>query len=132
MYFLAAAYGASFMQITAVNGYLKPEDGYKEGILEFLREHGLEGDAGITLAIAGGLSPKNVGINLKVLGETGRMLLAGTSVYSHPGGPQQGVKALILACQGFRERGISEVGRLADYAKELGAEGEPLLAALRG
>jgi ribulose-bisphosphate carboxylase large chain len=131
MYFLAAAYGASFMQITAVNGYLKPEDVYKEGILQFLRHHGLEGDAGMTLAIAGGLSPKNIGINLKVLGEEGRMLLAGTSVYSHPGGPQQGVKALILAYQGYKQRGITETGKLADFAKELGAEGEPLLQALQ-
>jgi ribulose-bisphosphate carboxylase large chain len=131
MYFLAAAYGASFMQITAVNGYLKPEDSYKEGILEFLREHRLEGDSGMTLAIAGGLSPKNVGINLKLLGEGGRMLLAGTSVYSHPGGPQQGVRALILAYQGYKQRGITDTGELAAYAKELGTEGEPLLQALR-
>jgi ribulose-bisphosphate carboxylase large chain len=116
MYRLSALCGAAFMQITAVRGYLKPDDVEKEFILRRLREDGLEGEEGMTLAIAGGLGAHNIGVNLAALGEKGRMLLAGTSVYSHPDGPSDGVKALVQAYDAYREEAITEVRQLLEYA----------------
>jgi len=55
MYLLAALFGAAFMQITTLSGYLKPDDNEKGEILRCLKEHGLEGEDGMTLAIAGGM-----------------------------------------------------------------------------
>ena len=104
-YLLCALFGAAFMQITTVGGYLKPLDEEKAGILAILHRYGLDGENGMTLAIAGGLGPKVVGRNLATLGEKGKMLLAGTSVYSHPDGPSGGVKALITACRAYKSRG---------------------------
>jgi ribulose 1,5-bisphosphate carboxylase large subunit-like protein len=130
MYELAARFGAAFMQITTVGGYLKPDDLEKEEVLEALRQARLEGQDGMTLAIAGGLGPANVGRNLRRLGETGRMLLAGSSVYGHPDGPASGVKALLLAYRAFREQAIEDEAGLRQYAAALGAAGEPLARAL--
>jgi ribulose-bisphosphate carboxylase large chain len=130
MYLLSALSGAAFMQLTTVGGYLKPDDAEKPGILECLEAHGLEGEGGMTIAIAGGMGPKVLGRNLKLLGDRGRMLLAGTSVYSHPDGPAAGVRAMILACRAYREAGITEEKALREYALSLGSEGRPLLAAL--
>jgi ribulose-bisphosphate carboxylase large chain len=130
MYLLSALSGAAFMQLTTVGGYLKPDDAEKPGILECLKAHGLEGNDGMTIAIAGGMGPKVLGRNLKLLGDRGRMLLAGTSVYSHPDGPAAGVRAMILACRAYREAGITEEQALREYALSLGSEGRPLLAAL--
>ena len=130
MYLLSALSGAAFMQLTTVGGYLKPDDAEKPAILECLRAHGLEGDDGMTLALAGGMGPKVLGKNLKVLGDRGRMILAGTSVYSHPLGPAAGVKALFLSYRAYRERGIVDETGLREYARSLGDEGRALLAAL--
>ncbi len=130
MYVLNAHFGAAFMQIPAVNGYLKPDDTEKPTILEALRRNGLEGDTGMTLAIAGGVGPKNIGINLKQLGEQGRMLLAGTSVYSHPDGPREGVKALILAYRAYKDEGITNTEELKAYADKLKDRGKALSRAL--
>jgi ribulose 1,5-bisphosphate carboxylase large subunit-like protein len=81
MYLLAGLYGAAFMQLTTMRGYLIPDDTEKAAILETLTMHRLEGNSGMTLAIAGGLGPSNIGKNMGALGREGRMYLAGTSVY---------------------------------------------------
>lgn len=129
-YRLSALCGAAFMQITAVRGYLKPDDVEKTFILRRLREDGLEGAEGMTLAIAGGLGAHNIGANLAALGGVGRMLLAGTSVYSHPDGPSDGVRALAQAHDAYRDAGITEVAELVAYARERSLR--PLVRALEG
>ena len=118
MYLLSALFGAAFMQITTMNGYLKPDDNEKTEILRCLRENGLDGDNGMTLAIAGGLGPDNVGFNLQRLGEKARMLLAGTSVYSHPDGPSEGVRAILA-----RSSGVSGTGHHREAAPQRVCEG---------
>jgi len=130
-YLLAGLYGAAFMQLTATGGYLKPDDSEKGPILETLGKHGLEGAEGMTLAIAGGLGPANIGMNMQTLGKAGRMFLAGTSVYSHPDGPSSGVRAIITAYRAYSEQGIVDKEGLARFASSLGKEGEPLARALR-
>ena len=130
MYLLAGLYGAAFMQLTTVRCYLKPDDTEKGPILATLRSHGLEGESGMTLAIAGGLGPSNIGMNMKELGMEGRMFLSGTSVYSHPDGPSAGVKAIISAWQAYAREGITEPAELKSWARGRGAEGRKLLRAL--
>jgi ribulose 1,5-bisphosphate carboxylase large subunit-like protein len=130
MYMFAVCFGAAFMQLPAVKGYIKPDDLEKEQILKKLRSENLEGNNGMTLVIAGGIGPSNLGYNMKILGIEGRMFLAGTSVYSHPDGISAGVKALILAYRAYKEKNITEVSELIDYARQLGREGIPLLNAL--
>lgn len=132
MYGFAARYGAAFMQLTAINGYLKPDDEEKEYILQKLQRDHLIGSDGMTLAIAGGVGPSNIGINAEILGYEGRMFLAGTSVYSHPDGASSGVKAVVSAYHAFSENGITSLDDLVNYAKSIGKEGEPLAAALKG
>jgi ribulose-bisphosphate carboxylase large chain len=122
MYVLAALFGAAFMQLTTMGGYLRPTDEEKPEILKALRENGLEGSKGMTLAIAGGMGPKVIGKNMKLLGEEGRMFLAGTSVYSHPDGPSSGVKALIGAYKAFKSEHITEIEELRRFARGLGGE----------
>jgi ribulose 1,5-bisphosphate carboxylase large subunit-like protein len=129
-YLLAGLYGAAFMQLTTQGGYLKPDDVEKAPILDTLRMHGLEGQEGMTLAIAGGLGPANIGMNMRALGKTGRMFLAGTSVYSHPDGPASGVRAIITAYQAYSEQGIVDVPGLKKFAASKGKEGIPLARAL--
>jgi ribulose-bisphosphate carboxylase large chain len=126
MYVLAARYGAAFMQLTAVEGYLKPDDTEKEHILAVLRREGVVGKQGMTLVVAGGLSPANIGLNMKRLGTEGRMFLAGTSVYSHPDGAGAGVKALLLACRAYQEEGLTGKVDLAAWAIRQGKAGDPL------
>ena len=111
MYLFSAYFGAAFMQLTAINGYLRPDDTEKTVILRRLQEENLEGNNGMTLVIAGGIGPGNIGFNMKVLGTEGRMFLAGTSVYSHPDGPGAGVKAIILAYRAYREKGGEGYGK---------------------
>jgi ribulose-bisphosphate carboxylase large chain len=130
MYQFAARFGAAFMQLTAINGYLRPDDIEKSFILKKLRQQGLEGDNGMTLVIAGGISPKNIGENIQALGFHGRMFLAGTSVYSHPDGSASGVRAIMQAYQAYREQGITTQDELRIYARKLGVEGIPLAHAL--
>jgi ribulose-bisphosphate carboxylase large chain len=96
-YVLAGLFGAAFMQLPTMGGYIRPFDEEKPAILAALRKYGLEGDDGMTLVIAGGLGPDNISRNMRLLGSRGRMFLAGTSVYSHPDGPTAGVKALVKA-----------------------------------
>ncbi len=84
----------------------------------------------MTLAIAGGMGPKVIGSSMATLGETGRMFLAGTSVYSHPDGPAAGVKAMILAFQAYQGERVTSVEGLRRYAESQGQEGLPLLHAL--
>jgi ribulose-bisphosphate carboxylase large chain len=129
-YSLAALYGAAFMQLTTMGGYLKPEDTEKAAILAKLRALGLEGKEGMTLAIAGGLGPSNIGRSMDLLGREGRMFLAGTSVYSHPDGPAAGVRAIIAACAAYTGEGITDPARLKHYAEGRGAEGRDLARAL--
>ncbi|MBL7170717.1 MAG: hypothetical protein ISS46_01840 [Candidatus Omnitrophica bacterium] len=94
VYFLAALSGAAFMQLPGIGSYIRPTDAEKKPILDKLKREGLEGDRGMTLVIAGGLSPENIGRNIKILGSQGRMFLAGTSVFHHPGGIKAGIEAL--------------------------------------
>ena len=122
MYVLSALCGAAFMQLTTVSGYLRPLDAEKPGIIATLREYGLEGAQGMTLAIAGGMGPKVIGRNMQALGETGRMFLAGTSVYSHPDGPAAGVKALIAAYHAYQREKITEPDELRRFSVSLGGE----------
>ncbi len=129
-YLFAALFGASFMQLPAVKGYIRPHDDEKPPILATLRAHGLAGDNGMTLVVAGGLGPANIGRNMQALGTAGRMYLAGTSVYAHPEGPSRGVAALLLASRAFHAEGITHVDRLLAYARDLGAAGKPLVRAL--
>ena len=129
-YLLAGLYGAAFMQLTATGGYLKPDDTEKGPILETLRKHGLEGAEGMTLAIAGGLGPGNIGMNMRTLGKEGRMFLAGTSVYSHPDGPSSGVRAIIAAYRACSEEGIVDIPGLVKFAASMGKDGQPLSRAL--
>ena len=49
-------------------------------------------------AISGGLNAKTVGANVKALGRDA-LLLAGTGVFGHPGGPRAGVAALRSAAE---------------------------------
>jgi len=129
-YLLAGLFGAAFMQLTAAGGYLKPDDSEKGPILATLSKHGLQGPEGMTLAIAGGLGPGNIGRNMRTLGKEGRMFLAGTSVYSHPDGPSAGVRAIITAYRACSEEGIVDGPGLRRFAASLGREGEPLGRAL--
>jgi ribulose-bisphosphate carboxylase large chain len=129
-YLLSGLYGAAFMQLTTEGGYLKPDDVEKGPILETLRSHGLEGQEGMTLAIAGGLGPANIGLNMRALGKAGRMFLAGTSVYSHPDGPSSGVRAIITAYQAYADENIVDRQGLKAYAASKGKEGIPLARAL--
>ncbi|MDD5707144.1 MAG: RuBisCO large subunit C-terminal-like domain-containing protein [Kiritimatiellae bacterium] len=131
-YLFAGLYGAAFMQLTTMGGYLKPDDPEKGEILRCLRANGLDGDRGMTLAIAGGMGPANIGRNMKLLGRKGRMFLAGTSVYSHPDGPGAGVQAMRLAYGAYVREGLEDEAELRRYARDLGAEGTPLLHALGG
>jgi ribulose 1,5-bisphosphate carboxylase large subunit-like protein len=84
----------------------------------------------MTLAIAGGLGPSNIGQSMELLGRVGRMFLAGTSVYSHPDGPTAGVRAIIAAYGAYAGEGITDPVRLRSYAASRGAEGKDLLRAL--
>ena len=131
MYRFAAYYGAAFMQLTAINGYLKPDDTEKKHILDTMGRDGLLGPDNMTLVIAGGLGAGNIGENMKVLGGKNRMFLAGTSVYSHPDGPSGGVKSILLAYQAYIREGLTSQEELLAYADKMGAEGQPLLRALR-
>lgn len=99
-YVLSALCGAAFMQLPTAGGYIRPFDDEKPAILDALAREGLDDDNGMTLAIAGGLGPANIAHNARTFGASGRMFLAGTSVYSHPGGPRAGVQALIEAYRG--------------------------------
>ncbi len=132
MYLFSAYFGAAFMQLTAMKGYLKPDDSEKPTILKRLAAEGLEGSNGMTLVIAGGIGAGNIGFNMKVLGTEGRMFLAGTSVYSHPDGVASGVKAIILAHRAYREKGLTDKNNLIKFGKFLGRKGEPLVNALQG
>jgi ribulose-bisphosphate carboxylase large chain len=129
-YLLAGLYGAAFMQLTTLGGYLKPDDTEKREILATLKDHGLSGGEGMTLAIAGGMGPANIGRNMKDLGTEGRMFLAGTSVYSHPDGPAAGVKAIIAAYGAYLSDGIADAAGLKRWAASRGTEGHTLLRAL--
>lgn len=131
-YRLAALFGAAFMQLTAVEGYLLPPDEDKPRILSRLKEEGLSGPEGMTLVIAGGLGADNIGKNMRALGVEGRMYLAGTKVYSHPDGAGAGVRAIRLASRAYREQGAVSPAQLAAYAAGLGEEGLPLTRALEG
>jgi ribulose-bisphosphate carboxylase large chain len=122
MYVLAGLFGAAFMQLTTMSGYLRPTDPEKPVILAALKAHGLEGSDGMTLAIAGGMGPRVIGANMAALGDAGRMFLAGTSVYSHPDGPASGVKALIAAYAAYKKEKISDLEGLKRYARSLGGE----------
>ena len=108
IYQFAAGFGASFMQITTMGGYLRPFDSEKPAIIETLRRCGYEGIDGMTLAIAGGLNAENVGENLRELGGSGRMLLAGSSIYEHPKGIRAGVEAIKTAIRDFHENGAEK------------------------
>lgn len=130
VYVLSGHFGAAFMQLTTVGGYLKPRDVEKPAILAALEREGLHGPDGMTLAIAGGLSPANVGISLAQLGSRNRMLLAGTSVYSHPDGAGAGVQALSLAARAYLDEGITDPHVLHQLATTLGEAGRPLCRAL--
>ena len=129
-YVLAGLYGAAFMQLTTLGGYLKPDDTEKGAILASLKAHRLEGREGMTLAIAGGLGPANIGRSMRDLGTEGRMFLAGTSVYSHPDGPSNGVKAIIRAHEAYVREGITDEAGLKRYAAAQGDAGKPLARAL--
>ncbi len=129
VYLLAALEGAAFMQLPALRGYIRPTDVEKEFIIKRLREEGLEGNEGMTLVIAGGLGANNIGYNIKVLGAEGKMFLAGTSVYHHPGGIKAGIDAIKLAVEAAY-KGIVEVPELKKYAKSLNEKGYSLLRAL--
>ncbi|MEK6645589.1 MAG: RuBisCO large subunit C-terminal-like domain-containing protein [Candidatus Firestonebacteria bacterium] len=94
VYLLASLSGSAFMQLPAIQGYIKPTDIEKLSIINRLEKDGLVGNNGMTLVIAGGLSPENIGHNIKIFGVEGKMFLAGTSVYHHPGGVQAGILAL--------------------------------------
>ena len=130
MYVFAGLFGAAFMQLTAAGGYLKPDDIEKGVILEALAKHGLQGVSGMTLAIAGGLGPSNIGRNARAFGKEGRMFLAGTSVYSHPDGPAAGVKAIDEAYSAYLREGTIDVEELRRYAVSRGYEGKELLRSL--
>jgi len=130
VYLLAALEGAAFMQLPALRGYIRPTDVEKEPIIKRLKEEGLEGNEGMTLVIAGGLGADNIGYNIKILGAEGKMFLAGTSVYHHPGGIKAGIGAIKLAVEAAYE-GIVEVSELKRYAKSLGEKGYPLIRALK-
>ena len=132
MYRFAALYGAAFMQLTAINGYLKPDDTEKAFILEKMKRDNLLGPDSMTLVVAGGVGAGNIGSNMAALGMDGKMFLAGSSVYSHPDGPSSGVKAILLAYEAYRAKGITEREQLIQYGKDLGEKGIPLVRALEG
>lgn len=131
VYLLAALEGVAFMQLPALRGYIRPTDIEKKSIIKRLKKEELEGNEGMTLVIAGGLGANNIGYNIKVLSAEGKMFLAGTSVYHHPGGIKAGIDALKLAVEAAY-KGIVEVPDLKKYAKSLNKKGYPLLRALEG
>ncbi|MBT9151592.1 MAG: 2,3-diketo-5-methylthiopentyl-1-phosphate enolase [candidate division WS2 bacterium] len=130
VYLLAALSGAAFMQLPALRGYLRPTDIEKIPIIERLKEEGLAGNQGMTLAIAGGLSTYNLGYNIEVFGPEGKVFLVGTGVYHHPDGVRSGVSALKLTVEAAY-KGIIEIKELKAYAKSLGERGYPLLRVLK-
>jgi len=98
--------------------------------LKRLTDEKLIGNDGMTLVIAGGIGPENIGFNMKRLGIEGKMFLAGTSVYSHPDGPAAGVKAIILAYRAYMEEGITGKEGLKRFGKRMGKDGVFLINAL--
>ena len=99
VYLLAALSGAAFMQLPALKGYIRPTDIEKKAIIERLKKGKLIGDDGMTLVIAGGLRADNIGYNIKTLGATGKMFLAGTAIFLHPDGIKAGIDAIKLAVE---------------------------------
>lgn len=112
-----------------MRSYIRPTEVEKRPIIERLKKEDLEGNNGITLAVAGGLGPENIGYSLKSLGAEGKIFLAGTSVFHHPDGIKAGVDALKIAVEASH-RGIVEKNKLKKYAQSLGERGYPLLRAL--
>ncbi len=129
VYLLAALSGAAFMQLPGIGSYIRPTDIEKKPIIERLQKEALGDNKGMTLTIAGGLGPANIGYNIKVLGAEGRMFLAGTSVFHHPDGIKAGIDALKIAVEASH-RGIIGKNRLKGYAEAMGEKGYPLLRAL--
>lgn len=129
VYLLAALSGVAFMQLPAAYGYVRPNDVEKKPIVERLRREGLEGNEGMTLVIAGGLSARNVGYNIKLFGAEGKLFLAGTSVSHHPDGIAAGFAAIKLAVAAAF-KGIVDHDDLKAHAVALGEPGRPLLRAI--
>ena len=129
VYLLAALSGAAFMQLPGVGSYIRPTEVEKRPIIERLEKEGLEGNNGMTLAVAGGLGSENIGYSLKSFGAEGKIFLAGTSVFHHPDGIKAGVDALKIAVEASH-KGIVEENELRRYAESLGEKGYPLLRAL--
>ncbi len=63
VYLLTALSEAVFIQLPKIGNYICPTDVKKRPIIERLKKEGLEGNNGMTLAIAGGLGPENIGYN---------------------------------------------------------------------
>ena len=129
MYVLAGLFSAAFMQLTATGSYLRPTDEEKPLILQRLIEEKLRGSDGMTLVIAGGVGPRNIGINLETFGTEGVMFLGGSSVYGHPDGAFAGVRAMDLAFRAYRDYKFTGIEELKSYANSLGEEGKPLARA---
>lgn len=118
MYQMANLYGAAFMQLTAFNSYLKPNNIEKKYIINRLRELNMLNDSNMSLVIAGGIGPDNIGKNMKLAGGIANFFLAGTSVYMHPDGPASGVKALLQAYEAYNLFNVYEMDDLVEYAEK--------------
>jgi len=131
-YYLAALMGASFMQIPAPGkgAFIKPFNFEKGAIIKKLAGEGLLGENGMTLVVAGGINPKNIGQAADYYGTTGFMYLSGRGIMNHPDGVSSGVEACKLAYRAWLEEGITDEEELKDYAIKLGNQGLPLLRAL--
>jgi ribulose 1,5-bisphosphate carboxylase large subunit-like protein len=92
--------GAEFFRSNILGGYLV--GGTSEEIVSLIdvMRMPMKGIKDMVPALSGGLSPENLGENLKAFG-TGIMALAGTGITQYPGGIAKGVEAMKAVAAGY-------------------------------
>ena len=93
---LARLMGAEFFRSNILGGYLVGGTNEEiESLINTMRAP-MKGIKDLVPALSGGLSPKNIGDNLRAFG-TGFMALAGSGITQYPGGIAAGVEAMKAA-----------------------------------
>ncbi|MCL2815521.1 MAG: RuBisCO large subunit C-terminal-like domain-containing protein [Oscillospiraceae bacterium] len=90
---LARLMGAEFFRSNILGGYLVGGTNEEIDSLIHTMRAPMKGIKDLVPALSGGLSPKNLGENLKAFG-TGIMALAGSGITQYPGGIACGVEAM--------------------------------------
>lgn len=90
---LARLMGAEFFRSNILGGYLVGGTNEEIDSLIYTMRVPMKGIKDLVPALSGGLSPKNLGENLKAFG-TGIMALAGSGITQYPGGIARGVEAM--------------------------------------